>query len=65
MEDLKKFEAALDAKFAEQKAEVAVNTEKAAKAFESRIEQINEELVLLVAMVKVSITKWMPKLYKQ
>ena len=45
MEDLKKFEAALDAKLAEQKAEVAVNTEKAAKAFESRIEQINEELV--------------------
>lgn len=45
MEDLKKFEAALEAKFAEQKAEVAVNTEKAAKAFESRIEQINEELV--------------------
>ena len=45
MEDLKKFESALEAKLAEQKAEVAANTEKAAKAFESRIEQINEELV--------------------
>lgn len=45
MEDLKKFEAALEAKFAEQKAEVAANTEKAAKSFESRVEAINEELV--------------------
>jgi len=45
MEDLKKFEAALEAKLAEQKAEVTANTEKAAKAFESRVEAINEELV--------------------
>jgi len=42
MEDLKRFESALEAKLAEQKAEVAANTEKAAKAFDSRTEQINE-----------------------
>lgn len=45
MEDLKKFEAALELKMAEQKAEVAVATEKASKAFESKVEAINESLV--------------------
>ena len=45
MEDLKKFEAALESKLAEQKAEVAVATEKASKAFESKVEAINESLV--------------------
>jgi HK97 family phage major capsid protein len=45
MEDLKKFEAALESKMAEQKAEVAVATEKASKAFEIKVEAINESLV--------------------
>lgn len=45
MENLKQFEDALASKLAEQKAEVSAATEKAAKAFESRVEQINEELV--------------------
>jgi HK97 family phage major capsid protein len=45
MEDLKKFEAALELKMAEQKAEVAVATEKASKQFESKVEAINESLV--------------------
>ena len=45
MEDLKKFEAALESKLAEQKAEVAVATEKASKVFESKVEAINESLV--------------------
>lgn len=45
MEDLKKFEAALESKLAEQKAEVAVATEKASKQFESKVEAINESLV--------------------
>ena len=45
MENLKQFEDALASKLAEQKAEVVAATEKAAKAFESRVEQINEEMV--------------------
>ena len=45
MENLKQFEDALASKLAEQKAEVSAATEKAAKAFESKVEQINEELV--------------------
>lgn len=44
MSDIKSFEAALEAKMAEQKAEVAAATEKAAKAFESKVEEINEQL---------------------
>jgi HK97 family phage major capsid protein len=44
MSDIKTFEAALEAKMAEQKAEVAAATEKAAKAFESKVEEINEQL---------------------
>ena len=44
MSDIKSFEAALEAKMAEQKAEVALATEKAAKAFESKVEAINEQL---------------------
>lgn len=45
MSDLKQFETALEAKLAEQKAEVAAVTEKAAKQFDSKVEQINEEMV--------------------
>ncbi len=45
MENLKQFETALEAKLAEQKAEVAAVTEKAAKQFESKVEQINESIV--------------------
>jgi len=45
MEDLKKFEAALESKLAEQKAEVAQVTEKAQKNFESKVEGINESLL--------------------
>lgn len=45
MENLKQFEAALEAKLAEQKAEVAAVTEKAAKQFESKVDQINENMV--------------------
>jgi len=45
MEELKKFEDALASKLAEQKAAVTAENEKAAKAFETRIEQINEQLV--------------------
>lgn len=45
MENLKQFESALEAKLAEQKAEVASVTEKAAKQFESKVEQINETLL--------------------
>jgi HK97 family phage major capsid protein len=45
MENLKQFEAALEAKLAEQKAEVASVTEKAAKQFESKVEQINESIL--------------------
>ena len=45
MEELKKFEDALASKLAEQKAAVSAENEKAAKAFETRIEQINEQLV--------------------
>ena len=45
MENLKQFETALEAKLAEQKAEVASVTEKAAKQFDSKVEQINESLV--------------------
>ena len=45
MSDLKQFESALEAKLAEQKAEVAAVTEKAAKQFDSKVEQINEEMV--------------------
>ena len=44
MSDLKSFESALEAKLAEQKAEVAAATEKAAKAFESKVESINDEI---------------------
>jgi len=45
MSDLKAFESALEQKLAEQKAEVAGVTEKAAKQFDSKVEQINEEMV--------------------
>jgi hypothetical protein len=45
MENLKQFESALEAKLAEQKAEVASVTEKATKQFESKVEQINETLL--------------------
>lgn len=45
MSDLKAFESALEQKLAEQKAEVAHVTEKAAKQFDSKVEQINEEMV--------------------
>ena len=45
MENLKQFETALEAKLAEQKAEVASVTEKAAKQFESKVEQINESIL--------------------
>ena len=45
MSELKQFESALEAKLAEQKAEVAAVTEKAAKQFDSKVEQINEEMV--------------------
>ena len=45
MSDLKAFESALEQKLAEQKAEVAQVTEKAAKQFDSKVEQINEEMV--------------------
>ena len=44
MSDLKAFESALEQKLAEQKAEVANVTEKAAKAFDSKVEQINEQM---------------------
>jgi HK97 family phage major capsid protein len=44
MSDLKAFESALESKLAEQKAEVANVTEKAAKAFDSKVEQINEQM---------------------
>jgi len=44
MSDIKTFEAALEAKLAEQKAEVAAATEKAAKAFESKVEAVNAEI---------------------
>jgi len=44
MSDIKTFEAALEAKLAEQKAEVVLATEKAAKAFESKVEAINEQI---------------------
>ena len=44
MSELKQFETALEAKLAEQKAEVAHVTEKAAKSFESKVEQINEQM---------------------
>lgn len=45
MEELKKFEDALASKLSEMKAEVAVNTEKAAKQFEDKVSQVNEQLV--------------------
>jgi len=44
MSELKAFESALESKLAEQKAEVAAATEKAAKQFEAKVEQINEEM---------------------
>jgi HK97 family phage major capsid protein len=44
MENLKEFQAALELKMNEQKQEVAAATEKAAKSFESKVEQINEEM---------------------
>jgi len=44
MSDLKAFETALESKLAEQKAEVASVTEKAAKQFDSKVEQINEQM---------------------
>ena len=45
MSDLKQFETALEQKLAEQKAEVTAVTEKASKQFDSKVEQINEEMV--------------------
>lgn len=45
MSEVKAFETALEAKLAEQKAEVAQMTEKAAKQLDSKVEQINEQLV--------------------
>lgn len=45
MEDLKKFEDALASKLSEMKAEVSANTEKAAKQFEDKVNQVNEQLV--------------------
>jgi len=42
--ELKQFETALESKVAEMKAEVASATEKASKAYESKVAQINEEL---------------------
>ena len=45
MEDLKKFEDALASKLSEMKAEVSANTEKAAKNFEDKVSQVNEQLV--------------------
>ncbi len=45
MEELKKFEAALESKMAEQKAEVASINEKAQKNFDSKVEGINESLL--------------------
>ena len=45
MENFKQFESALESKLAEQKAEVASVTEKAAKQFESKVEQINESIL--------------------
>jgi HK97 family phage major capsid protein len=44
MSDIKSFESALEAKLAEQKAEVAAATEKAAKLFESKVEEMNEQV---------------------
>jgi len=44
MENLKEFQAALELKMNEQKQEVAAATEKAAKSFETKVEQINEEM---------------------
>ena len=62
MSDLKQFESALEAKLAEQKAEVAAVTEKAAKQFDSKVEQINEEMVkanktIAEAVAEVKIAK--------
>jgi HK97 family phage major capsid protein len=45
MEDLKKFEAALESKMADQRAEVAQLTEKAQKSFDNKVESINETLL--------------------
>ena len=45
MSEVKAFETALEAKLAEQKAEVAQMTEKASKQLDSKVEQINEQLV--------------------
>jgi len=45
MSEVKAFESALEAKLAEQKAEVAQMTEKASKQLDSKVEQINEQLV--------------------
>lgn len=45
MDNLKEFETALEAKLAEQKAEVAAATEKAAKEFASKVDSINEQMV--------------------
>lgn len=45
MEDLKKFESALESKMAEQRAEVASLTEKAQKNFDNKVESINETLL--------------------
>lgn len=45
MSEVKAFETALEAKLAEQKAEVAAMTEKASKQLDSKVEQINEQLV--------------------
>jgi len=45
MSEVKAFETALEAKLAEQKAEVTAMTEKASKQLDSKVEQINEQLV--------------------
>lgn len=45
MENLKEFQSALESKLSEQKAAVAAEVEKAAKQFESKVEQINEQML--------------------
>lgn len=44
MESLKEFQSALEQKFNEQKAVVAAETEKAAKKFEEKVNEVNEKL---------------------
>lgn len=45
MSEVKAFETALEAKLAEQKAEVAQMTEKASKQLDSKVDQINEQMI--------------------